>query len=80
MVCSTKNKTVPHVIRILKIYSMMQPRLITRWRCPSFAAMVKNNNAPFLTSKRVSYVFPVRFLDVWVEEKEDFYMVCSVLC
>ena len=57
MVCSTKNKTVPHVIRILKLYSMIQPRLITRWRRPSFAAMEKNNNASFLTSKRVSYVF-----------------------
>ena len=54
--CSTKNKTVPHVIRILKIYSMMQPRVITGWRHPSFADMVKNNT-PFLTSKRVSYVF-----------------------
>ena len=55
--CSTKNKTVSHVIRILKIYSMMQPGVITRWQCPSFATMVKNNNAPFFTSKRVSYVF-----------------------
>ena len=54
---STKNKNVPHVIRILKIYSTMQPGVITRWRCPSFAAMVKNNNAPFFTSKCVSYVF-----------------------
>ena len=55
--CSTKNKNVPHVIRILKIYSMMQPGIIKRWRRPYFAAMVKNSNAPFLTSKCVSYVF-----------------------
>ena len=55
--CSTQNKTVPHVIRILKIYSMMQPRVITRWRCPSFTAMVENNNGPFFISKRASYVF-----------------------
>ena len=54
--CSTKNKNVPHVIRILKIYSTMQPRVTTRWQHPSFAAMVKNNNAPFFTSKHISYV------------------------
>ena len=75
---STKNKNVPHVIRILKIYSMMQPGVITRWRRPSFAAMVNNNNAPFFTSKCESYVFSVRFLDVWVEGKEGFHMVYSV--
>ena len=55
--CSTQNKSVPLVIRILKIYSMMQPGVIIRWWCPSFAAMVKNNNAPSFTSKRVSYAF-----------------------
>ena len=67
--CSTKNKNVAHVIRILKIYSMMQPGVITRWRHPSFAAMVKNNNAPFFTSKRVSYVFSCKVFR-WLGRRE----------
>ena len=38
--CSTKNKNVPHVIRILKIYSMMQPMGYNKMAAPIFAAMV----------------------------------------